>query len=46
MSVCFEYCVLSCLGLFVCLITCTGESYKYVSVVIFVCCQVEINATG
>ena len=46
MSVCCECCVLSCRGLCDGLITCTEESYGCLSVVIVVCCQVEVCASG
>ena len=46
MSVCFECCVLSCLGLFVGLITCKEESYICLSVLSAVFCQVEVGVTG
>jgi len=46
MSVSFECCVLSGRGLCEGLITCTEESYGYLSVVSVMCCQVEVCATG
>jgi len=46
MSLCSECCVLSGRGLCVGLITFTGESYGYLSVLRDVCCQVEVCTTG
>ena len=45
MSVCCECCVLSGRGRCDGLITCPEESYGCLSVVIVVCCQVEVGAT-
>jgi len=45
MSVCFDCCLLSSIGLCDSLITCTDESYGCLSVVGVVCFQVEECAT-
>ena len=45
-SVCFECCVLLCSGLCDGLINCTEVSYEFLSVLIVVCSQVEVSATG
>jgi len=46
MSVCCECCVLSGRILYDGLITCTEESYGWVSLLSVVCCQVEVHASG
>jgi len=46
MSVCCEGCVLSGRGSCDELITCLEESYGCLSVVSFVCCQIEVCAMG
>jgi len=46
MFVCCECCVLSGRGLCDGLITCTEECYGCLSVVIVVCCQLGVSATG
>jgi len=46
MSVCCECCVLPGRGLCDGLITCTEESYGYLSVECDVCYQVEVSASG
>ena len=46
MSVCCKCCVLSGRGLCDGAITCTEESYGWVSLLSVMCCQVEVHASG